>query len=232
VAQATHHTAHRSAFGKLLTEQPLMANVLADLAVESEATTILMMRLAGAFDRASDPAESHFRRLALAVGKYWTCKRAIAVVAEALECHGGNGYVEESILPRLYREAPLNSIWEGSGNVNALDVLRALSREPESLAAFFAEVEQASPDARLDPDVAALKRELANTDGAESRARRIVERMAVVLQGSLLLRYGDPAVADAFCASRLAGDWGRSLGTLPSTVEFDSIIERHLPRNL
>jgi putative acyl-CoA dehydrogenase len=232
VAQATHHTAHRSAFGKLLTEQPLMANVLADMAVESEATTILMMRLAGAFDRASDPAESHFRRLALAVGKYWTCKRAIAVVAEALECHGGNGYVEESILPRLYREAPLNSIWEGSGNVNALDVLRALSREPESLVAFFAEVEEASPDKRLDPAVVALKRELANTDGAESRARRIVEGMAVVLQGSLLIRYGDQAVADAFCASRLAGDWGRSFGTLPSSVEFDSIIERHRPRNL
>jgi putative acyl-CoA dehydrogenase len=232
VAQATHHTAHRRAFGKLLTEHPLMANVLADMAIESEATTILMMRLAGAFDRASDPAESHFRRLALAVGKYWTCKRAIAVVAEALECHGGNGYVEESILPRLYREAPLNSIWEGSGNVNALDVLRALSREPESLAAFFAEVEQAGPDKRLDPAVVALKRELANSLEAESRARRIVERMAVVLQGSLLLRYGDPAVADAFCASRLAGDWGRSFGTLPSSVEFDSIIERHRPRNL
>jgi len=232
VAQATHHTAHRSAFGKLLTEQPLMANVLADLAVESEATTILMMRLAGAFDRASDPVESHFRRLALAVGKYWTCKRAIAVVAEALECHGGNGYVEESILPRLYREAPLNSIWEGSGNVNALDVLRALSREPESLAAFLAEVGQASPHKLLDPAVADLKRELANTGEAESRARRIVERMAVLLQASLMLRYGDPAVADAFCASRLAGDWGRSFGTLPSSVKFASIIERHRPRNL
>jgi putative acyl-CoA dehydrogenase len=232
VAQATHHTAHRSAFGMLLSDQPLMANVLTDLALESEATTILMMRLAGAFDRASDPHESHFRRLALAVAKYWTCKRAVAVVAEALECHGGNGYVEESILPRLYREAPLNSIWEGSGNVNALDVLRALSREPESLAAFFAEVEQAGPDERLDPAVAALKRELANTDEAESRARRIVERMAVILQVSLLLRYGDAAVADVFCASRLAGDWGRSFGTLPSSVSFASIIERHRPRTL
>jgi len=233
VAQATHHTAHRSAFGKLLAQQPLMANVLADLAVESEATTILMMRLAGGFDRAPDhPDEAHFRRLALAVAKYWACKRAIAVVAEALECHGGNGYVEESILPRLYREAPLNSIWEGSGNVNALDVLRALSREPESLAAFFAEVGQASPDERLDTAVADLKRELSNTIEAESRARHIVERMAVLLQGSLLLRYGDPAVADAFCASRLAGGWGSSFGTLPSSVKFASIIERHRPRNL
>ena len=233
VAQATHHTAHRSAFGKLLAQQPLMANVLADLAVESEATTILMMRLAGGFDRAPDhPDEAHFRRLALAVAKYWACKRAIAVVAEALECHGGNGYVEESILPRLYREAPLNSIWEGSGNVNALDVLRALGREPESLAAFFAEVGQASPDERLDTAVADVKRELSNTNEAESRARHIVERMAVLLQGSLLLRYGDPAVADAFCASRLAGDWGSSFGTLPSSVKFASIIERHRPRNL
>ena len=232
VAQATHHTAHRSAFGKLLTDQPLMANVLADLDVESEATTILMMRLAGAFDRASDSAESPFRRLALAVAKYWTCKRAIAVVAEALECHGGNGYVEESILPRLYREAPLNSIWEGSGNVNALDVLRAMSREPESLAAFLAEVKQAGPHVHLDHAVSELEREISNPAEIESRARRVVEIMAMVLQGSLLLRYGDPAAADAFCASRLDGDWGHSFGTLPSSVKFASIIERHRPRNL
>src|SRR5881296_2226089 len=148
VAQATHHTAHRSAFGKLLSEQPLMVNVLADIAVESEATTMLMMRLARAFD--GDEQDAHFRRLATAVAKYWCCKRAIAVVAEALECHGGNGYVEESILARLYREAPLNSIWEGSGNVNALDVLRAMSREPESLTAYLSEVERArGADARL-----------------------------------------------------------------------------------
>ena len=233
VAQATHHTAHRKAFGKLLSEQPLMVNVLADIAVESEATTILMMRLAGAFDLASDhPDEPHFRRLALAVAKYWTCKRAIAVVAEALECHGGNGYVEESILPRLYREAPLNSIWEGSGNVNALDVLRAMSREPESVAAFLAEVERAGHDARLDRAVEDLKRELSNPAEIESRARRVVERMAVVLQGSLLVRYGDPVVADAFCASRLGGDWGHSFGTLPAGMDLASVIERHRPRNL
>jgi len=233
VAQATHHTAHRKAFGKLLSEQPLMVNVLADIAVESEATTILMMRLAGAFDRASDdPDEPHFRRLALAVAKYWTCKRAIAVVAEALECHGGNGYVEESILPRLYREAPLNSIWEGSGNVNALDVLRAMSREPESVAAFLAEVERAGHDARLDRAVEDLKRELSNPAEIESRARRVVERMAVVLQGSLLVRYGDPVVADAFCASRLGGDWGHSFGTLPAGMDLASVLERHRPRNL
>jgi putative acyl-CoA dehydrogenase len=233
VAQATHHTAHRSAFGKLLTEQPLMANVLADLAVESEATTILMMRLAGAFDRAVDhPDEAHFRRLGLAVAKYWTCKRAIAVVAEALECHGGNGYVEESILPRLYREAPLNSIWEGSGNVSALDVLRAMSREPGSVAAFLAEVKQASPNVRLDRAIGELELELSNTAEIESRARRVVETMAMILEASLLLRYGDPASAEAFCSSRLDGDWGRSFGTLPSSVKFASIIERHRPRNL
>jgi putative acyl-CoA dehydrogenase len=232
VAQATHHTAHRKAFGKLLSEQPLMVNVLADLAVESEATTILMMRLAGAFDRSSDAEEAHFRRLAVAVSKFWTCKRAIAVVAEALECHGGNGYVEESILPRLYREAPLNSIWEGSGNVNALDVLRAMEREPESVNAFFTELDAAhGADPRHDRAVAELKRELSNTDDLESRARRLVERMAVVLQSSLLLRYGDPAVAALFCSSRLDHNWGHTFGTLqPSSGNLKSVIERHRPR--
>jgi putative acyl-CoA dehydrogenase len=230
VAQATHHTAHRRAFGRLLSEQPLMVNVLADLAVESEATTTLMMRLAGAFDRTADPAEAHFKRLALAVSKYWTCKRAIALVAEALECHGGNGYVEESIMPRLYREAPLNSIWEGSGNVNALDVLRAMGREPESVQAFVAELEEArGTDSRLDKAVDELKRELSDAADAESRARRVVEHMAVALEGSLLLRFGDPAVADAFCASRLAGDWGHSFGTLRPGPQLASIVERHRP---
>jgi putative acyl-CoA dehydrogenase len=230
VAQATHHTAHRSAFGRLLSEQPLMVNVLADLAVESEATTVLMMRLAGALDRAADSTEAHFRRLALAVGKYWTCKRAIPLVAEALECHGGNGYVEESIMPRLYREAPLNSIWEGSGNVNALDVLRAMDREPESVTAFIAEVEEArGSDPRLDRSVDELKNELSNGGGSEAGARRLVERMAIALEGSLLVRHGDPAVADAFCASRLGGDWGHSFGTLPRGLELDSIVQRHRP---
>jgi putative acyl-CoA dehydrogenase len=171
VAQATHHAAHRSAFGRLLSEQPLMVNVLADLAVESEATTLLMMRIASAFDRATDPHEAAFKRLALAVAKYWTCKRAIAVVAEALECLGGNGYVEESILPRLYREAPLNSIWEGSGNVNALDVLRAMSREPESLAAFRAEIAKGrGQDRRFDDAVTQLDRLLDRKDISESSA--------------------------------------------------------------
>jgi putative acyl-CoA dehydrogenase len=230
VAQATHHTVHRSAFGKLLSDQPLMVNVLADLAVESEATTILMMRLAGAFDHADDPHEAQFRRIALAVAKFWCCKRAVAVVAEALECHGGNGYVEESILPRLYREAPLNSIWEGSGNVNALDVLRAMQREPDSLSAYFGEVEQAKgADARLDRAVDVLRRELSNSDELESRARRLVERMAVVLQSSLLSRHGDAAVAELFAGSRLV-DCGATFGTLRAQKDLKSVIERHRPR--
>jgi putative acyl-CoA dehydrogenase len=231
VAQATHHAAHRSAFGRLLSEQPLMINVLADLAIESEATTLLMMRLAGACDRAADPREAAFRRLALAVAKYWTTKRSIAVVAEALECHGGNGYVEESIMPRLYREAPLNSIWEGSGNVNALDVLRAMAREPESVDAFVAEVEEArGSDPRLDDRLDQLGRSLTDSADAESRARTIVEQMAVVLEASLLVRHGDPAVAEAFCASRLDSSGGMSFGTLPPSRQLAGIVQRHRPQ--
>jgi len=230
VAQATHHTAHRSAFGRLLSEQPLMVNVLADLAVESEATTVLMMRLAGALDRATDPREAAFRRLALAVAKYWTCKRAIAVVAEALECHGGNGYVEESIMPRLYREAPLNSIWEGSGNVNALDVLRAMTREPQSVLAYLDELDEVrGMDPRLDDTVSGLKKLLSDGHDAEARARSIVELMAVALEAALLIRHGDPAVAEAFCASRLDSGGGRSFGTLPPSSRLPSIVERHRP---
>ena len=230
VAQATHHAAHRNAFGRLLIDQPLMVNVLADLSIESEATTILMMRLAGALDRAADSKEAQFRRLALAVSKYWTCKRAIPLVSEALECLGGNGYVEESIMPRLYREAPVNSLWEGSGNVNALDVLRAMRREPETVTAFIAEVEEArGSDPRLDRSVVELKKELSNGAPVESGARRLVERLAIALQGSLLVRHGDPAVADAFCATRLGGDWGHSFGTLPQGLELASIVHRHRP---
>ena len=233
VAQATHHTAYRQAFGRLLADQPLMVNVLADLAVESEATTTLMMRLAGAFDRAEDPAEAHFKRIGVAVAKFWTCKRAIAVAAEALECHGGNGYVEESILPRLYREAPLNSIWEGSGNVNALDVLRAMQREPETVEAFFGEVEQArGADARFDRAVDHLKRDIADKNDLESRARRLVERMAVVIQASLLLRYGESTVTQLFIRSRLDGEWGHTFGTLKYGPELKAVIERHRPRLL
>ena len=227
VAEATHHAAHRAAFGRLLTEQPLMQNVLADLCLDSEAATVLAMRLARAYDEQDAP----FRRLATAVAKYWVCKSTPPLVAEALECLGGNGYVEESVLPRLYRESPLNSVWEGAGNVNALDVLRAVARQPESLDALLAEIDLAAgADARLDAAVADLRRELADPADAELRARRLVERLALCLQGSLLVRHGDPAVADAFCASRLGGDGGRAYGTLPAGLPLAAIVERHRPR--
>jgi putative acyl-CoA dehydrogenase len=235
VAQATHHAAHRSAFGHPLADQPLMANVLADLAVESEAATCLAMRVAGAFDRAAgDPAEVSLRRLATAVAKYWVCKRAPAVAAEALECLGGNGYVEESGLPRLYREAPLNSLWEGAGNINSLDVLRVLARQPESLEVLLAEVAPArAAEPRLDRAAAAVERELAAAPdpvGLQAGARRLVERLGVLLQGALLVRFGHPAVADAFCASRLAGDHGAALGTLPPGLDLAAIVERATPK--
>jgi putative acyl-CoA dehydrogenase len=232
LVQAIHHTRHRSAFGSLLADKPLMRNVLADLAVESEAATALALRLAGAVDRAlrGDAQEQAFRRLAVAVGKYWVCKRQPAVVGEALECLGGNGYVEESGLPRLYRDAPLNSIWEGSGNMQALDVLRAIRREPDSLTAFFAEVATAAgADRRLDDAVQGLKEALAGPEDPEWQARRMVERMALVLQGSLLVRHALPAVADAFCASRLGGEWGQAFGTLPRGVDAAAIVERAAP---
>jgi putative acyl-CoA dehydrogenase len=236
VAQAGHHARHRQAFGGYLVDKPLMRNVLADLAVESEAATALMLRLAAATDAAydgtrPDGGEAAFRRVALAVGKYWVSKRCPNVAAEALECLGGNGYVEDFPMARLYREAPLNSIWEGSGNVNALDVLRALAREPQAMEAFLAELDAAAgADARLDGAVEGLKDELSDLGDIELRARRLVERMALTLQGSLLVRHAPPAVADAFCASRLAGDWGHAFGTLPSGVDVAAIVERATPK--
>jgi putative acyl-CoA dehydrogenase len=225
-ANATWHAAHRSAFGRVLAEQPLMRNVLADLAIESEAATALALRLARAYDE-DDVA---IRRLGTAVGKYWVCKRAPAHAAEAMECLGGNGYVEESGMPRLFRQSPLNSIWEGSGNVNALDVLRALARQPAILEAWFAEVGLAAgADARLDAFVADLQADLADPEELEARARRLVERLALALQGSLLVRHAPPAVADAFCASRLAGDTGMAFGTLPKGIDTEAIVARHTP---
>jgi putative acyl-CoA dehydrogenase len=229
-AQAIHHAQQRMAFGRLLAEQPLMQNVLADLAVESEAATIAAMRLARAYDEAAagDDAAQRFKRIATPVLKYWQCKRAPMHAAEALECFGGNGFVEESGMPRLYRESPLNSIWEGSGNVQCLDVLRAMVRGPEAVEAFFGEVDEArGADPRLDSAAEELRADLTNIEGIESRARRVVERMALVLQGSLLVRFGDQATADAFCASRLGGDWGAAFGTLPAGSDFERIIERH-----
>ena len=245
VAQAIHNCSHRSTFGRLLIEHALMRNVLADLAVESEAATIGAMRLARAYDDATQPPDASsasrpgasgsqeaqdFKRIANAVLKYWICKRAPMHAAEALECLGGNGFVEESGMPRLYRESPLNSIWEGSGNVQCLDVLRAMSRSQAAVEAFFGEVAEAQgADPRLDAHVEGLRRGLTDVTEIEARARRVVEHMALALQGSLLLRYGDPAVADAFCASRLGGDGGRAFGTLPAGTDFGRIIERHAP---
>ncbi len=232
LVEAGHHVRYRSAFGNRLIDKPLMRNVLADLALESEAATTLGMRLAGAADRAvrGDESEQAFRRIATAIGKYWVTKRGPAFTAEALECLGGNGYVEESPMPRLYREAPLNSIWEGSGNVNALDVLRALHKEPANANALIAELAQArGADKRLDAASNRLGTELSDLDGIEGRARRLVELMALALQGSLLVRYAPPAVADAFCATRLGGDWGHTFGTLPATAGLAAILDRALP---
>ena len=230
LVEAGHHVRHRSAFGARLLEQPLMRNVLADLALESEAATTLTLRLAGAADRSvrGDDAESAFRRIATAVGKFWVTKRGPAFTAEALECLGGNGYVEDSGMPRHYREAPLLSIWEGSGNVNALDVLRALTREPGTAEALFAELALAQgADARLDAAVSRLRDGL--SEATERGARRLVEQMALTLQASLLVRHAPAAVADAFCATRLAGDWGHSFGTLPDSADLDTILARALP---
>ena len=223
LTQGIHHARHRRAFGALLADQPLMQNVLADLAVESEAATALAIRLAAAVDA----GESAFLRLAGAAAKFWVCKRTPGVVAEAMEVLGGNGYVEESGLPRLYRQAPLNSIWEGSGNVIALDVLRAMGRSSDTLAAVTAEIELArGADSRFDDAVKRLQAELGDPDQLPFRARRIAGLLALCLQGSLLLRHSPAAVADAFCASRLGGDWGAVLGSLPAGAAVDKIVER------
>jgi putative acyl-CoA dehydrogenase len=235
-AQAIHHCRHRRAFGRPLAEQPLMRNVLADLALESEAATTAVMRLARAYDRAAHEREGPLRRLATAVLKYWICKRAGGQVAEALECLGGNGYVEEWGMARLFRETPLNSIWEGSGNVQCLDVLRAMRRNPESLAALLAEIEQArGADRRLDALLARLRGELARPpEVAEASARLLVERLALAFQASLLLRHAPAAIAGAFCASRLAAGEGGGLayGTLPPDTDFAAILTRHDPGDL
>ncbi len=232
VAQAVHHCTYREAFGGKLIDKPLMVNVLADLALDSEAATTLALRLAAAYDAAAtgDEQERALLRLAVPAAKYWVTKRCTPLVAEALECLGGNGYVEESGLPRLLREAPLNSIWEGSGNVQALDVLRALQREPAALNAFLTEVGRArGADHRLDGAVKGLLTELGDLDGIEGRARRLVERMALVLQGSLLVRYAPPEVADAFCAARLGSDHGMAFGTLPGSLDLASVVRRARP---
>jgi putative acyl-CoA dehydrogenase len=229
--EAAWHVAHRSAFGGLLADKPLMQNVIADLQVETEAATALAIRLAAAVDAADDPHEAALRRIALPLAKFWVCKRAPGFVAEALECLGGNGYVEESGLPLRYREAPLNSVWEGSGNVNALDVLRALGREPEVLSAWITEVGHArGGDARLDRAIDDTLELLGESADAEVAARRLAGRMAACLQGALLVRFAPSEVADAFCASRLGTSYDGTYGTLTSsTTDLRTIVERATP---
>jgi putative acyl-CoA dehydrogenase len=231
LAEASWHVAHRSAFGGLLADKPLMQNVVADLAVESEAATTLGIRLAAAVDGGSDPHEAAFRRIALPLAKFWVCKRTPMMVAEALECLGGNGYVEDSGLPLLFRESPLNSVWEGSGNVNALDVLRAISREPASLEAWLVEVGLArGEDHRLDRAIDSVLESLSDTSGLEAGARRLAGAMAACLQGALLVRHAPAAVADAFCATRLGGEYGGTLGTLPRGTDLAALVARATPR--
>ncbi len=228
LSQAIHHTSNRRAFQRSLIDLPIMRNVVADLAVESEALMWLSMRLAAALDRSpTDRTEALLSRICTPVAKYWACKRAPAFVVEALECHGGNGFIADHLMERLYREAPLNGIWEGTGNVICLDVLRSMQREPETVGVFLDEVRQArGGNASLDHYADGLARRLADPAGLEPVARRIVEMMAFALQASLLVRYSSPAVADAFCATRLDGDWGQAFGTMPAGLDTQAIIDR------
>jgi putative acyl-CoA dehydrogenase len=232
VAEAVHHARRRSAFGAPLIEQPAMRNILADLALESEAATATALRVARAYDDSGD--STAFRRFATAVMKYWVCKRGAPLAVEALECLGGNGYVEESPMPTIYRDIEINSVWEGSGNVMALDVLRAMAKDATAPAAFLEECRLAAGDnALLDDHLASLERDLADLGGSGADpqwgARRLAERLAVGLQASLLVRHAPPAVADAFCASRLGGERGRAFGTLPpGGIDAQAILWRAL----
>ena len=232
LTRAIHHAQHRKAFGAYLIDQPLMRNVLADLAVEAEAATMLAMRMAGATDSAvrGDERETLLRRIGLAAGKYWVCKRATPHAAEAMECLGGNGYVEESGMPRLYREAPLMGIWEGSGNVSALDTLRAMATRPECVDVLFDELGQ---DRRPGPAAGCARgrrsrRQLGDLETIQYRARKVAEDICLALQGSLLVRHGHPAVAEAFLATRLDGQWGGAFGTMPDGLDLAPILERAL----
>lgn len=228
LSQAIHHTSARRAFQRHLVDLPLMRNVIADLAVENEAMMWMSMRLASALDRSdTDKAEALFSRIATPIAKYWACKRAPQFVAEALECHGGNGFIADHLMERLYREAPLNGIWEGTGNVICLDVLRSMQRDPETVEVFLGEVTKArGANAQLDTYAGDLARRLNDPSGLEPVARRVVEMMAMALQASLLVRHSSSAVADAFCATRLDGDWGRAFGTLPGGLDTQAIVDR------
>ncbi|MFY9316012.1 MAG: acyl-CoA dehydrogenase family protein [Burkholderiales bacterium] len=228
LTQALHHCEHREAFGRLLVEHAAMQNVLADLALESEAATLLAFRLAEAFDRgAADANERLLARIMTPIAKYWLCKRNPPFTVEAMECLGGNGFVEDGPFGRLFRESPLNGIWEGSGNVICLDVLRSAEREPESIAALLAEIRAAAPEnAQLKAALGRLEREFADRSNLESRARRLVELAATALQASLMLRHAEAGAAGAFCASRLGGDWGHVFGTLPAGTDCAALAER------
>ena len=233
IQRAAHHVTHRAAFGKSLIDQPLMRNVIADLEIEAEASLTVALWLAGLTDKAhaGDERAAMLRRIGLAVSKYYVCKRGPSHAVEALECFGGNGYAEDSRMPRLFRESPLLSIWEGSGNVAALDTLRAIARQPESLEVLFDELDAAAgADAHFDAYVAELKNEFAATGDLEYRARTVVERLALALQGSLLVRFGHPAVADGFTGSRLTGVAGNAFGTLGRGIDTAAIIERATPK--
>lgn len=229
LTQASHHCAHRSVSGRVLSEQPLMQNVLADLALESEASLALSLRMGRALDHLDDEQESKFARLVTAVGKYWICKRAPAMINEAAECMGGAGYVEDSILPRLYREAPVNSTWEGSGNVQCLDVLRALSKEAGVLEALFVELGDGHGDRHLARHIQQLKSAFMDTQDIQYRARQLTEDIAVALQAKLLLEAGNAAVSDGFIASRLSDSSGRAYGALPRGVDVAAIVARSTP---
>lgn len=232
LVQALNHTRQRSAFGRVLIDQPLMRNVLADLALESEAALALAMRVAAAVDASTrDEHEAAFARVSTAIAKYYVCKRAPAVINEAQECLGGIGYVEENILPRLYRQAPLNSIWEGSGNVQCLDVLRALRREPQARDALFLELQSAAGmNTDYDRQLAWLLRAFADQEGLEARSRLIVERTAVALQAALLLKSGPREIAHTFCRARMGEERGGAMGCLDADAAKDLLIERAMPR--
>ena len=231
LVQALHHARQRTAFGRLLIDQPLMRNVLADLALESEAALALALRVAAAVDAAGhDRQQAAFARVATAIAKYWVCRRAPGFVNEAQECLGGIGYVEDSVLPRLYRQAPLNSIWEGSGNVQCLDVLRALQREPECLQALLAELQPVRglyPD--FDASLAWVEAALAQPGALELRCRTLVERIALLLQTALLARHVGEDVGAAFCRARLGTERGLAYGTLDARAPLSRLLERVMP---
>ena len=229
-AQAIHHASHRHAFGAWLSEQPLMQNVLADLAIESEAATTLMLRMARAMDYQDDEHERLLSRIATPVGKYWICKRTPYHAYEAMEVIGGSGVMETHIMARLFRESPINAIWEGSGNVQCLDILRAIEKQPEVLDAYFAELAKAQgANGHLDRFIHQLQRQMQDTQALQYRARQLADGMALALQGALLVQHAPAYVADAFCAGRLTDRSGLNSGTLPTGLDCAAIIERARP---